>query len=253
MGISVSSLFYKEKPKKNAIKEEQAVKRIFKKHLGIFGRRSLRKELQKEGLDISEYKISKIMKKYGLVSKYGRRKGTNVNTSKETEKYIQENIFSQLNQNERKSLDIWSMDFSEIKLKKKKYYLCGIISVNTKICIAVSISNIQTKETAIECIKEGLSKYRKPDMITTDRGTQFVSKTFYEYLSSEGIIHSMSRPHKPVDNCYIETFWKTLKTEIGKIDDYDVTTFEMILKYYVHYYNYERPHSSIKYETPIKA
>ena len=226
---------------------------MFKRHFGIFGRRYIHRELEKEGIKISEYKISKIMKKNDLVSKYGRKKGKNVNTSKETQQYIQENIIKGMDKEERKKHEIWSMDYSEIKIGKKKYYLCGIISINSRICVSMTISSIQTKETAIEAIEKGLKKYKKPEIITTDRGTQFVSKDFYEYLKKEGITHSMSRPHKPVDNCYIETFWKTLKTELGRIKEYDYETFMIVLNYYVYYYNNERPHSSLGYKAPLEA
>lgn len=224
---------------------------MFKRHLGIFGRRTLHKELKKKGINVSEYKISKVMKKYDLVSKYGRKKGKNVNTSKETEKYIRENIYGKISKEEKERLKIWSMDYSEIELGKKKYYLCGIKSVNERTCIAVTISEVQTKETAIETIEEGIKKYGKPDMIMTDRGTQYVSKAFYEYIKSKGIVHSMSRPHKPVDNCYIETFWKTLKTEMGNIKHYDYETYRIVLEYYIYYYNNERPHSSLGYKAPL--
>ena len=225
---------------------------MFKRHFGNFGRRVLKKELSKKGIDISQYKISKILKENNLRSKYGRKKCKNVYTSENTEKFISDNIFANLTQKERSKLEIWRIDFSEIKLRDKKYYLCGIVSVNSKICISLTISNKQTKEMAYETIKKGIEIYGKPNILMSDRGCQFTSKLIHDYLETEEIVHSMSRPHKPIDNRYIETFWKTLKTELGKIEQYEKETFEKILEYYQHYYNYERPHSTLNYLPPIR-
>lgn len=225
---------------------------MFKRHYGNFGRRMLRKELLKIGIEVSESKISKILKENHLKSKYGRKKCKNVYTSNNTEKYVQDNLFAKLSKDEQTKLEIWSIDFSEIILKNKKYYLCGIVSVNSKISISLTMSKSQTKEIAYETIRQGIERYGKPDMLMSDRGCQFTSKLIHDYLEKEGIKHSMSRPHRPVDNRFIETFWKTLKIEIGKIGQYEKETFEKVLEYYQHYYNYERPHSTLGYMTPIR-
>ena len=61
----------------------------------------------------------------------------------------------------------------------------------------------------------------------------------------------MSRPGTPGDNQPIESFWKTLKTEIADIRNlgYEEAKQE-ILSYIYLYYNSERLHSGIGYRTP---
>jgi len=83
-------------PKYEYSEEEKAnVLRKHKEHHNSFGRRIIKRELDKEGIKYSESKVSKIMKELGIKSKYGRKKGKNVYTSEETEeKYIKENIFN---------------------------------------------------------------------------------------------------------------------------------------------------------------
>ena len=51
---------------------ENTVINCFKKHNRNYGRIRIRKELLNEGIDISEYRIAKILKKHGLVAKSGR-------------------------------------------------------------------------------------------------------------------------------------------------------------------------------------
>lgn len=107
------------------VDESRTVCDKFIEHHGSFGRRALKRLLQQDGICISEYKISRILKKNGYRSKYGRRKGTNVYTAKGTEQYIQENLFAKLTPDQKSNMEIWSMDFTEQKIKEKKYSPAG--------------------------------------------------------------------------------------------------------------------------------
>ncbi|MEG1550732.1 MAG: IS3 family transposase [Oscillospiraceae bacterium] len=230
--------------------EKTQVSEVFKKHHGSFGRRMLHRELP----NISEYRISKIMKSNQLFAKYGRKKGKNVYTSTATEPiYIKENFYRQLTKEERQTKEIWSMDFSEIKIQGRKMYACGIISTNSKVLTNLIISRKCDAQLAVEAVQNAIKKYGPPDMITTDRGTQFTSKTFSDIIQSHNITHSMSRPHTPIDNCYIETFWKSFKIEMGDFSKRSECELQMIVEYYEHYYNYIRLHSTLGYIPPLQV
>lgn len=228
------------------------VKSMHDFHNGSFGRRVLKKELEKQGVFFSERKISRIMKQLGIQSKYGRHKGKNVYTSEHTNRYIKENLYAQLSCEEKKQ-NIMSMDFTEQIVAGKKIYTCGVISVNNKALLGYSQGSTCTTKLAIEALKQAFAEYGKPYMVMTDRGAQFTSKQFYDIMNEQNVIHSMSRPHTPVDNCYIETFWKTMKTEIGKLTLLNEQTYAMVVEYYVDYYNNIRPHSSLGYNAPLQA
>ena len=210
--------------------DDAAVLKMFVKHHGSFGRRVLKKLLAAEGTIISEKRISRIMKELGLVSKYGRKKCKNVYTSENTEKYIQDNLYAKLTTEELKK-EIWSMDFTEQKVNGKKIYTCGIISVNKKIIVGYEQSTKCTAALAIKTVRKAIEDYGIPFMIMTDRGSQFTSKDFFGMMQNHQILHSMSRPHTPVDNRFIETFWKTMKTEIGKTDLLNKETYARVIFY----------------------
>ena len=233
--------------------ESQAVYNKFVEHHGSFGRRVLKRELQKEGVCLSEQKIAKIMKELHLIPKYGRKKGKNVHTSENTEKYIRENLFAQLSEEEYNSKEIWSMDFTEEKIRGKTVYTCGIISVKRKILVGYSQSDKCNATFATQTVRKAIDSYGVPDMIMTDRGSQFTSKEFFVMMTELSIQHSMSRPHKPIDNRFIETFWKSMKVELGKTTLLTEQTYRMVVDYYVYYYNNLRPHSSLGYNPPLSV
>lgn len=224
---------------------------MYYKHIGSFGRRTIRRELLKQGIKISEKKISRIMKENGLKSKYGRKKIKNLHTDKNTaERYIHENIYKQLSDKEKEN-EIWSMDFTEEKILGKIIYTCGIVSVNRKIIISRITGEKNNQETATKTLEQGIAKYGVPYMVMTDRGSPFTSKSFKKAVERYGIIHSMSRPHTPIDNVYIETFWQSMKTELGKVSHLTEQEYKLIMDYYEYYYNNLRPHSSLGYCAPI--
>lgn len=164
------------------VKESQAVCAKFVQHHGSFGRRTLKKLLQQEGICISEYKIRKILKANGYQSKYGRKKCKNIYTSEACEKYIQENLYAHLTPEQKEHMKIWSMDFTEQKIKGKKIFTCGIISVKRKILVGYAQGNRCTTELAMEAVANAMLAYGIPDMIMTDRGSQFVSREFHAML-----------------------------------------------------------------------
>ena len=53
---------------------EKTVINCFKKHNRNYGRIRIRKEVLNEGIDISEYRIAKILKKYGMRIKFSPAK-----------------------------------------------------------------------------------------------------------------------------------------------------------------------------------
>lgn len=255
--ISRSTLYHRRKygepHSKYTEAEKQAVYAMFVKHHGSFGRRVMKRQLDGEGLRISERKISAIMKELGARSKYGRKKTQNVYTSEATEKLIRENLFKRLSTQERKKMEIWSMDFTQQKVKGRDIYTCGIISVNRKILVGYAQSRVCNTDLAVAAFRNALAAYGSPDMVMTDRGAQFTSNAFHDMIESIKILHSMSRPHTPGDNCYIETFWKSMKVELGKLDLLTEQTYRMVVDYYVYYYNNLRPHSSLNYRPPLAA
>lgn len=255
LDIKLSAYYYRKKhPIENRLpKETEAVLNVFKRHFGNFGRRIIRKQLMDDNIKISEHKIGKILKTLGLRSKYGRKKGKNVHTAPEaSEKYLSENLFPMLSSEERKQ-DILSMDFTEQRVNGQRIYTCGVINVNSKVLEAELCGCKNDSNAACKAVEMAIQEFGIPYMIMTDRGSPFVSKSFHDLLERYDIKHSMSRPHTPADNCFIETFWKSMKTEIGKVEHLTPEQYMMIMEFYRRYYNHERPHSTLGYCAPMVA
>lgn len=88
----------------------------------------------------------------------------------------------------------------------------------------------------------------------SDRGVQYSSHEFRDLLEGKSAIPSMSRKGNCYDNAFVETFFKSLKSELIYRNDYDSeTAFRIaIFEYIETWYNRKRVHSSLGYFRPVE-
>jgi putative transposase len=88
----------------------------------------------------------------------------------------------------------------------------------------------------------------------SDRGSQYVDTQYLTALASAGCERSMSRAGNCYDNATMESFWSTLKTESGLIENEPTTRKKAelaVFDYIETFYNPTRRHSSIGFRSPV--
>lgn len=150
-------------------------------------------------------------------------------------------------------------DMTVIYHKGKKYEWTYVLDVYNDAIIASSISPTsgdpssyyECRDQVLEIIKnEGVNI---PVKFHSDQGTVYTSKAFNQALLDYNIERSMSRTGTPTDNAVIESMNGWIKEEIRcdfKINEWD--GIEEFIEHFIHYYNYERPHSKLKYKSPAQ-
>ena len=253
LGVSRSEYYRIAKEQDNEEKElEKAVINCFKKHKGNYGRIRIRRELLGENINISEYRIARILKKNGLSAKSGRT-GKPRPPKPTEQQYIEENLIK--NKFEITTPNyLWCSDITELKCYRCKIYVCGIIDVATRRIVGWSIAKNQTQRLVQDAFKMAIGRnpeIPKGAVYHSDRGCQYTAKKTKQLVEKNGFRKSMSRPGTPSDNQPIESFWKTLECEMADISH---LTFKeasrTIVEYIELYYNSERLHSGIGYYIP---
>ena len=249
------SAYYRKKKMMNSEETaiENAVIHCFKKNDGNYGRIRIRKELLAEDMPVSEQKIARILKKYGLTAKSGRTGRVNRAPKPTEEQYVEENLIY-----DKFAVTVpnylWCSDITVLRYYKGKLNLCGIIDVATRRLVGWSIAKHQRQELVQECIKMAVG--RNPDrpdgaIFHSDRGCQYTAKKTKQLVEELGFRKSMSRPGTPSDNQPIESFWHTLEVEMPDIRHLNFEeASRTIVKYIELYYNSERLHSGINYAVP---
>jgi putative transposase len=146
---------------------------------------------------------------------------------------------------------VWSMDITYVRLAKGFAYLTAIIDWYSRRVLSWRISQNMESVFCIDCLEDAIPLYGKPDIFNTDQGSQFTSHAFIQILESEKIKISMDGRGRALDNIFVERLWRTVKYEDIYLRDYStLTDLTLGLAQYFSYYNSERPHQALDYQTP---
>ena len=86
----------------------------------------------------------------------------------------------------------------------------------------------------------------------SDRGSQYASDVFRGLLRDKNLTPSMSRRGNCYDNCYVESWFKSLKSEWIYRHHYETEDElrSLVFEYIETWYNTKRKHSSLDYLSP---
>ena len=138
----------------------------------------------------------------------------------------------------------WCTDVTEFKIvgQKQKLYLSAIIDLYDRSIVSFVLSNHNNNKLVFDTFDLAIRKYpnAKP-IFHSDRGFQYTSKQFKLKLDEAGMIQSMSRVGRCIDNGPMEGFWGTLKSEMFyDIKWNDEAKLREAITKYINFYNNER-------------
>ena len=241
-----------EKRRRDAELAKQ-VRCVFDENRQVYGYRKMWEALLQKGLELSAYRVRKIMRENGMysavVKKFKPSKG-----GKADGRYL-DNL---LNQNFSVSGPnmVWAGDITYIKTKLGFLYLAVVIDLFNKEVIGYSIGRQIDAELVKAALTNAIARSGLKGGKTifhSDRGSQYASKTFQKALCAACITGSMSKPSCPYDNACVESFFSCAKRECiyrkayATLADVKADMFSYIELFY----NRKRIHSSLGYMSPV--
>lgn len=146
---------------------------------------------------------------------------------------------------------VWSTDVTYIRLTRGFAYLAAVIDWYSRKVLSWRISNSMDASFCVDCLEDALRGYGRPEVFNSDQGSQFTSHAFTDVLKREGIAISMDGRGRALDNIFVERLWRSVKHEDVYLKGYSNMAELMIgLAQYFSFYNEERPHQSLGYQTP---
>ena len=139
-------------------------------------------------------------------------------------------------------------------MEKRKVYLSAILDLYDRRIVSYVIRDKNNNALVFDTVDNAL--LRNPDaqpLFHSDRGFQYTNRTFHTKLVNAGIIQSMSRVAKCIDNGPMEGFWGILKREryYGKRFT-DRSTLVKMIEDYIDYYNNKRLQRNLGILTPME-
>ena len=146
----------------------------------------------------------------------------------------------------------WSMDFMSDQLfTGVKIRLLTIIDNYTKQSLSIGVGYSYKAVDVVNTLEKAVSSYGTPKVIKVDNGPEFISKELDMWAYSKGVELDYSRPGKPTDNAFIESFNGKFRNEcLNQHWFLNLNDAMCKVEEWREDYNHNRPHSSIGYKTP---
>jgi putative transposase len=255
MGVSRSSSYYKSVGAKTnplIIDEWKEVRMaiIDEVHVDLpaSGARKMAKECTRRGYKTTRYQAGQLMAEMGIAAMYPKPK---INTSKAAAHHKK---FPYLLSNPsfiKASNQVWAIDITYIQLGRRHMYLSALIDWYSRQIVGWELSDTLETDAPVKCVEDAIAKYGKPNILNSDQGSVFTAELYVNTLAKHGIRQSMDGKARWVDNRIIERWFRTLKTECLRVNEYStVRELKHLINDFVTAYNERRLHESLGYITP---
>ena len=211
----------------------------------FYGSRKIKIYLRGLGHKINRKRVQRLM---GILGLAGMASGPNTSRP-----HPQHKIYPYLLRgvNVIRPNQVWSTDITYIRLPRGFVYLVAVIDWYSRKVLSWRLSNTLDSGFCVDCLEQALQVYGAPEIFNTDQGSQFTSEAFTGVLKIHGIAISMDGRGRALDNIFVERLWRSVKHEDVYLNGY-ATMPELLLgltEYFV-FYNSERMHQSLDYDTP---
>jgi putative transposase len=209
-----------------------------------YGSRRMAQWLASQGTVVNRKRVQRLMRLMDIEAIYPRPKTTEVASEHRKYPYLLRDRQVQ------KADEVWAADITYIPMVSGFMYLVAVIDWYSRYVLAWRLSNSLESSFCVEVLEEALSE-RRPEIFNTDQGVQFTSKAFTSRLEAAGVNISMDGKGRALDNVFIERLWWSVKYEHVYLHDHtSVASLQRGLRTYLEYFNQERLHQSLEYQTP---
>jgi transposase InsO family protein len=245
-------VYYKPTPHRVDTDAENAVIEEFNKNWRVYGTIKLKKALarREKPLIVSRRKIGRIMDKYGLVSKYikRRKKRRSNSVNEEAVPNILDRRFEVM---DREPLEVIVSDLTYVKVGNAWHYVCLLLDLSDREIIGSACGRKKDGQLVKRAFYKENGDLRDIGFFHTDRGSEFKNTVIDGIVKAFGITRSLSHKGTPLDNAVSESMYNILKTEMVFGETFDtLADLELRLFEYVNWYNNRRLHSSLGYLSP---
>ena len=239
MSVSRANLNYASRmPAKNEIVVD-AMRDLSAKY-PRFGARRIRVMLGREGVWIGKERCARLWAQAGLqVPK--KRRGRRATLSRP-----RPHVPSARNA-------VWSYDFVYDACANGQQLKClTVVDEYTRECLAIDVAGSMRSARVIDVLNRLISVHGAPRYLRSDNGPEFVSAALLKWAVAEQIETAFIDPGKPWQNGANESFNGKFRDECLAMEWFrNRIEAKIVIDDWRMHYNEVRPHSSLKYLTPL--
>ena len=234
-------------PSARARKDERlkvTIKALFKASRRTYGSPRIHDDLVEAKEHVGRNRVIRLMQAEGIVARVRRRYRST--TMSEHDQPVAANVlnreFTATAPNQR-----WVGDTTELLTESGKFYLAAILDLFSRFLVGWAVSAVNDRHLTIAALDMSLRR-RLPDaglLHHSDQGSTYASEDYQEVLRDHGITCSMSRRGNCHDNAVMESWFSTLKFELGETFPSIRIGKDQLFDYIEVFYNQRRRHSTI--------
>lgn len=229
------------------------IRRIHQKSRQTYGSPRITKSLNKEGIHVSRPRVARIMRQAKI--KVWNKKKFKVTTDSKHKYPVVSNALNR-NFTPNRIAQAWVSDITYISTRQGWLYLTVILDLADRMVVGWAMSKVlSAQQTSIAAWKMAVQNrpVTAPLIFHSDRGSQYACHEFADLLNqNKYMTRSMSRKANCWDNAVAESFFNTLKREwVNRFTYWTRKQAELsVFDYIETWYNTNRIHSSIEYDSP---
>jgi putative transposase len=146
----------------------------------------------------------------------------------------------------------WSLDFLPDSLADgRRFRVLTIVDNVSRVSPAIAVGTSLTGERVVTVLEQLKRTAGTPERIAVDNGPEFISKALDAWAYQNRVQLEFSRPGKPTDNAFAESFNGRFRDEclnqhwFGSVEEVRQTVEAWRIEY-----NTERPHRALGQQTP---
>ncbi len=207
-----------------------------------YGYRMIRVLLNREGWKVGKDLVYRLYKEEGL----GLRKRP---TGKRRAAVHRQERFKPTGPNQ-----VWAMDFVSDQLcDGRRFRSLTVVDIYTRESLAIEAGQSLRGEDVVRVLNRLMLERGVPKVLFCDNGSEFTGQMMDLWAYCKGVKIDFSRPGKPTDNAFCESFNGTFQSECLDTNWFQtLPEAKQLIEQWRHEYNVSRPHRALDDRTPAE-
>ena len=218
-----------------------------------YGAPRIQAQLRQDGWRCGRNRIARLMRQQALCGRSQRRYRV-VTTDSRHDHPIAPNHLAQTPRPTRPN-QTWVADITYIDTAAGWLYLAAVLDLYSRRIVGWAVSERLDTALVLAAWNSAVGRCQPPPglLFHSDRGVQYASGEYRQTLAAAQAVASMSRQGNCYDNAAMESFWSTLKLELVYRTTFATRSQarQAIFDYIEIFYNRQRLHSALHYQTPL--
>lgn len=232
---------------------EAAIMETYASFKARYGAPRIAQELSATGVPCSVNYVAGIMREKAIRARNG--KAFKYSRTSEAMTNVAENLLWRQFAASAPNLK-WTTDITYIWVNGRWLYLATVMDLYSRHIVGWSLDMSMTEQLITDALSMAYGRREvNPGLIVhSDRGVQYRSTGYQDYLRSRGCVPSMSRKGNCWDNAPMESFFSRLKVELIYAECFEsiAAAKSAIFEYIEIFYNRKRRHSALGYLSPVE-